>query len=240
MSGQTVFFDLDDTLISSYRDPRSAWIGIAREFLGEEGAEAVGSAVAGRVARFHRHDAGRRLWRLDPVETRRGVLLSAFEQLHEEGLALPDSLAIAMADRYEPYRFERSALHPGALPALEALRARGARLGLLTNGASRVQRRKIDRFGLAPLFDLIQVEEEFGIGKPSPRAYRAALDALGAEPSRSWMVGDDIGMDIVPALALGLRTAWYNPDATAWPSSQPRRPTSVIHHLDAVPALPGL
>ena len=40
-----------------------------------------------------------------------------------------------------------------AIDTVEWLRAGGCRLALLTNGSARMQRNKIDRFGLADLFD---------------------------------------------------------------------------------------
>jgi HAD superfamily hydrolase (TIGR01458 family) len=44
------------------------------------------------------------------------------------------------------------------------------------------------------------------LGKPSPAYFGAALEALDAEPSLTWMVGDDIGDDIVGGHNHGLRT----------------------------------
>jgi putative hydrolase of the HAD superfamily len=45
---------------------------------------------------------------------------------------------------------------PDAHNVFDALRARGTRLALVTNGASEAQRAKIDRFDLASRFDHIQ------------------------------------------------------------------------------------
>jgi hypothetical protein len=56
---------------------------------------------------------------------------------------------------------------------------------LLTNGGSKGQRLKIDRFDLAPLFDAILIEGEVGFGKPDPRIYTKALEALDACAHRS-------------------------------------------------------
>jgi HAD superfamily hydrolase (TIGR01458 family) len=44
------------------------------------------------------------------------------------------------------------------------------------------------------------------LGKPSPAFFGAALDALDADPERTWMVGDDLEADIAGAKASGLRT----------------------------------
>ena len=44
------------------------------------------------------------------------------------------------------------------------------------------------------------------LGKPSPAFFGAALDALDADPERTWMVGDDLEADIAGAKGCGLRT----------------------------------
>ncbi len=45
------------------------------------------------------------------------------------------------------------------------------------------------------------------LGKPSGAYFAAALEALDAEPERTWMIGDDIEADIGGAQLFGLRTA---------------------------------
>jgi HAD superfamily hydrolase (TIGR01458 family) len=56
------------------------------------------------------------------------------------------------------------------------------------------------------------------LGKPSPAYFEAALAALDAEPELTWMVGDDIDVDIAGAQRFGLktvlvRTGKFRPDS---------------------------
>ncbi|MBA2357932.1 MAG: TIGR01458 family HAD-type hydrolase [Actinobacteria bacterium] len=44
------------------------------------------------------------------------------------------------------------------------------------------------------------------LGKPSPAYFAAAVEALDADPERTWMVGDDLDSDIAGAQRFGLRT----------------------------------
>ena len=44
------------------------------------------------------------------------------------------------------------------------------------------------------------------LGKPSPAYFLAALEALDAEPERTWMVGDDLEADVAGAQLHGMRT----------------------------------
>jgi HAD superfamily hydrolase (TIGR01458 family) len=45
------------------------------------------------------------------------------------------------------------------------------------------------------------------LGKPSPSYFAAALDALEAEPERTWLVTDDVEEDVPGARLFGMRTA---------------------------------
>jgi HAD superfamily hydrolase (TIGR01458 family) len=75
------------------------------------------------------------------------------------------------------------------------------------------------------------------LGKPSASYFEAALEALDADPERTWMIGDDIDADIGGAAALGMhtilvRTGKFRDDAGAW-SAQPE---AVLDSIADVPA----
>jgi HAD superfamily hydrolase (TIGR01458 family) len=76
------------------------------------------------------------------------------------------------------------------------------------------------------------------LGKPSPSYFEAALDALDAEPTMTWMVGDDLESDIAGAHALGMRTVLvrtgkFRPDAVERSRVQPDGIVSSLAHLPA-------
>jgi FMN phosphatase YigB (HAD superfamily) len=50
--------------------------------------------------------------------------------------------------------------------------------------------------------------ENMCFSKPNPRYYREILDKVGATPETTWMIGDDLENDIIPARSLGLKTWW--------------------------------
>ena len=95
-------------------------------------------------------------------------------------------------------------------------------MALVTNGAAARQRAKIERFELARYFDHIQVEGEFGAGKPDTRVYAHVLERLGASPQESMMVGDNFACDVVGPLVFGMRAAWVNPSGKVSPLAAPR------------------
>jgi putative hydrolase of the HAD superfamily len=105
---------------------------------------------------------------------------------------------------------EAETVVPGALALVEAARARGLRLAIVSNNTRAEQQRKLDRHGLAPHFEALVVAADHGIAKPQPRLFHLALEALGVAAADSVMVGDSWPLDIEGARAAGIRAVWFN------------------------------
>jgi putative hydrolase of the HAD superfamily len=97
----------------------------------------------------------------------------------------------------------------GARDALLHLRARGAKLALLTKGDPNVQRRRVNRSGIADMFDVTHI-----VGEKRSDAFRNIVAGLRVEPKDAWSVGNSVRSDIVPAIEAGLRAVWI--DAHVW------------------------
>jgi HAD superfamily hydrolase (TIGR01458 family) len=74
------------------------------------------------------------------------------------------------------------------------------------------------------------------LGKPSPKYFEAACEALDADVEMTWMVGDDLESDIAGAQAVGmhtvlLRTGKFRPDTVERSRTQPDGIVSSIAHL---------
>jgi putative hydrolase of the HAD superfamily len=94
---------------------------------------------------------------------------------------------------------------------------------LITNGAAAPQRAKIDRFALAPFFDVIVVEGEAGFGKPDPRVFASALGTVRVPAGRALMAGDNYDCDVLGALGAGLHAVWIDRrERDTTPASPPR------------------
>ena len=104
-------------------------------------------------------------------------------------------------------------------------------MALVTNGDAKGQREKLARFGLAPYFDCIVIEGEFGSGKPDPRVFLHALDQLRVEPAQAWMVGDNLLSDIGGAQAAGIHGIWVDRLGNGVPETSPVRPDRIIGEL---------
>jgi putative hydrolase of the HAD superfamily len=122
-------------------------------------------------------------------------------------------------------------LYEDALPTLDALRARGLKLGLLSNTS-----RDLDRFvahhGLD--VDAVLTSRAHGKTKPHETIFRALLAKLDVRPSEAAMVGDQPEDDVAGARAVGMRALLVDRDGL-YPDAKDR-----LDDLRALPAALGL
>jgi FMN phosphatase YigB (HAD superfamily) len=98
---------------------------------------------------------------------------------------------------------------PGAVDALSCLRAAGLRTALVCDTGltpGRVVRDFLGDLGLLPLLEFCAFSDEVGEPKPNAGIFRAALEAIDAEPSEAAHVGDLLRTDVHGARALGMKT----------------------------------
>jgi putative hydrolase of the HAD superfamily len=92
---------------------------------------------------------------------------------------------------------------PRMLDAIRALRARGLRVGALTNNWRAEAPRPT--VGLRELFDVFVESAVVGLRKPDPHIYELVCARLGVAPAQVVFL-DDIGRNLKPARALGMAT----------------------------------
>ena len=205
---KAILIDLDDTILELNSSVDKCWRTVCGRFAPrinvtpEELLSAIDQIRGWYWSDAERHRSGR----LNLYAARREVVNLALQSLGINDPAAADGLAddygVEMDRCTEPF--------PGAMDTLEHLKKKRVLLALLTNGASEIQRRKIDRFNLAPLFNIILVEEEMGFGKPDERVFLKALQHFGLRPDKAWMVGDDLERDIAGAQQLGIFSLWVD------------------------------
>jgi putative hydrolase of the HAD superfamily len=93
-------------------------------------------------------------------------------------------------------------LYEDALPALDALRAKGLRIGLLSNSA-----RDLDEFVVHHRLtvDAVLTSRAHGKTKPHETIFRRMLELLDVAPAEALMVGDTVEDDVEGALAVGMQ-----------------------------------
>ena len=143
--------------------------------------------------------------------------------------ALAERLVAHFWDRYDAH----CQLSDDVRGALAELRARGLKLGIVTNGVSTRQRRKIAALGLATAFDAILVSEEEGVRKPDAEIFRRALARCGVAAHEAMFVGDHPVADVEGAHRAGLVAVWKQ--VPYWQAVVPD--AAVIRELSDVLAL---
>ncbi len=92
---------------------------------------------------------------------------------------------------------------PDVLPALDALRAAGFRMGVISNfvwGGPEL----IHALELAGQFDSLTVSARVGFQKPHQGIFQHALDSLGVAPDRALHIGDSYRADVKGARRMGI------------------------------------
>jgi len=132
----------------------------------------------------------------------------------------------------------KGSLVAGARETLETLRARGYRLGLVSNTPwgtpDYLWRGQLERFDLDRFFEVIHFSSDVGFRKPDRRIFRLTLKRLGARPETALFVGDEPEADIGGARAAGIASAWINrPEG---PTRTPPDPPAdlTLTHVDEV------
>jgi putative hydrolase of the HAD superfamily len=195
-------------------------------------------------------------WTLDDLDARHRVLL---ETLHLDVLAGKLLVDDARRERFSrllaqagvndagvadevasAYRTTYAAnWHPvqGALEFLQAVRADGHLVVLVTNNGVAEQRLKLTRCGFEPLIDLMVTSEEAGICKPERGIFDHALNGVGAVASEAVMLGDAWVADIEGARAAGVTPVWFNPSGRQSPDPSVAELASLAPAADALDVL---
>ncbi|MDQ3367654.1 MAG: HAD family hydrolase [Myxococcota bacterium] len=188
---RALLLDLDDTLFDRGAAFRAWAQAAARAQLGRSLEPAELATLVALDGRGHR--------------PRADFAADAGRQL---GLAIdPESCGVVLAEHVVP--------EPGVRELLVTLGATH-HLAIVTNGSGASQRTKLARLGLDTAVHAVFVSGELGIAKPASGIFERALRWTEHAARDVLFVGDEPVIDLAPAAALGMATAWRA--RTAWPS----------------------
>jgi HAD superfamily hydrolase (TIGR01549 family) len=193
-----VLFDAGGTLIRlDYAFMRAC--AARRDHAVSDAALARGEAVVRReIDRRAAQPGGPRDRDADRVAMYFGAVLEGAGVKREAA----EAAAIELAEEHARANLWRIAM-PGAAEALAALRARGFRVGVVSNADGRVAA-LLEAAGLAPHLETIVDSHVEGVEKPDPEIFRRALARLAVPAARSAYVGDIFAIDVLGARAAGL------------------------------------
>lgn len=210
LKNQTVLFDLDDTLvhcnkyfdivIEQFADQMHTWFGsynISKRQITEKQAELdlIGVERDGFVAaRFPQSF----------VETYEHVsaLTGRRESEAEKDWLLKLGFSVYDSE-FEPY--------PHVEETLTGLALQGHTLCLYTGGDSEIQRRKVRRAKLTRYFD----DRIFVTVHKTTEAMEKLLNESNFDRDNTWMIGNSVTTDVLPALSAGIHTI-YIPAEQEW------------------------
>lgn len=213
-AGQTLLLDADDTLWENniyferviaafirYLDHPHHTHEEVRKYLNEVERESV-----------RKHGYG--------LQSFRSSLLRCFQSLRACALAPEHHAHISgLVQTIADHPIE---LLPGVAETLPRLAARHRTI-LVTKGNPSEQMGKVERSGLRPYFEAVEVPLE-----KDPPAYRALMEKYSLDPAHTWMIGNSPRSDINPALAAGLHAVLI---------AHPH--TWVLEHEELLPAPQG-
>jgi phosphoglycolate phosphatase len=215
LSGATIAFDLDGTLVDTAPD----LIGTLNVLLKEEGLPPLPLLEArpfiGRGAK----------WLIE-----RGFQAA--------GAAVDEARAPALFDRFIGYYLEHIAEEslpfPGVEAALDRLKAEGARLAVCTNKRTDLSLALLDALDLTRRFDAVIGADAAPAAKPDPRHLTTAVAAAGGAMDRAILVGD-AATDAGAARAAGAPLILVSFGYTEIPAHE-LAPDLLIDHFDELPA----
>ena len=96
-------------------------------------------------------------------------------------------------------------VYPDVEPTLSGLKAKGLKLGLVSNGFQRDLNYVFGELELEKWFDTIVCIDSCNCAKPDKRIFLHALEKLGIEPHEAIFVGDSVLQDYEGALGVGIK-----------------------------------
>lgn len=201
---KTIFFDLDDTLY--FR--RDAFLLAFDDFFkGQYSNLSVSADERCRIRgdEIFYSSQGKNI----PIEE---TYIYRFQTgFKDVGIEISEAQALEFYSLYKKSIYNMK-LNPAVISMLDFAKSSFERLGIMTNGESAHQRKKIQNLGLEKWIDtkLIVISGEYGCPKPDKRLFETAQEKAGCARENLVIVGDSFQNDILPAHELGWHTIWIN------------------------------
>ncbi len=199
---KTFIFDVGGTLLRLNLDGlAAAYLDAGKRFQVSIAFERA-RAVLGRLEReLPQRTQGR------DISLENGCGADFWEEFYSDGFrqlgVTGDVSAAARKIRARFQRGEFETLHADALPALAALRARGVRMGVVSNFSPNCED-ILRAQGVHAYFDFFIVSAVVGIEKPDPRIFDLAVSAARRGRAEMVYIGDSVHHDIQGAQGAGL------------------------------------
>lgn len=199
-----IFFDIDQTLINHQQAQDTAALLFLQRFssllpyASKEFCLCWQTVMEKHFATFMRGE-------ITFVEHRRRRMRELFQ---EAELYLADDEADGRFAIYLQHYEDNWILFDDVLSCLNALSNR--RLGIISNGNTEQQTKKLCQTEIATRFDIVVVSEDVGVSKPKPDIFLSACRRARVKVQQCSYVGDSLQNDALAAEAVGMKGIWLN------------------------------
>ena len=194
---RAILFDLDDTLIDHTSAAHNAATAWARELgLPDDQTDRWFAIERHHFAAYERGECTHQQQRRNRVRDFLG------------DFSLDDAVTDALFARFLTLYEQHWRAFPDAASALTRALKAGLQVGILTNGATELQQRKLECTGLDISGVQLLTSTDLGAAKPNPECYERALAVIGITAHETIMVGDSFPNDVEGARAVGI-TAFH-------------------------------
>ncbi len=217
LSGTTIVFDLDGTLVDTAPDLSAA----ANHVFSQIGLAPIAAADM-RPMIGH------------------GSRAMIEEGLRRHGVTKTPEEITRLHDLFFPYYADNIAAHSrpfDGIPAvLDALLEAGARLAVCTNKLEALSRSLLSQLALDERFAAIAGRDTFDVFKPAPGHLTRTIALAGGVPERAVMIGDS-EVDIATAAAAGIPSIAVTFGYTLVPVRHLRPTATIDHYRELMSAL---
>ena len=220
LSGTTLVFDLDGTLVDTAPD----LVATLNHVFGEADLPAL---RAEQIRPFISFGARRMLME--------GLRLAG-ETRNDAQL---DELLGAFLDHYSANVAVHSAAYPNVAQVLDTALQGGARLGVCTNKREDLSRKLLRALGLHDRFKAIVGRDTLSVCKPDPRHLTETIARAGGQAGRAIMIGDS-ATDVATAKAAGVPVVAVSFGYSEHPVPTLGADAVIDDYTDLLALLPGL
>ena len=136
---------------------------------------------------------------------------------------------------YEGAIDRHTRLYPGAMDAVDDLRAAGYRVAICTNKPEALARRLLGRMGVLNRFHALTGADTLTVRKPDPEHLHETVRRAGGDPLRSLLVGDsDTDRNTARAAGVPSVLVGFGPSGADMAALKPE---AIIGHFDELPGV---
>ncbi|WP_431028067.1 YjjG family noncanonical pyrimidine nucleotidase [Lysinibacillus sp. LZ02] len=223
-----IIFDLDDTILDFQDSEQKALKQIIMQYKLPYTQETIAVYKQINEELWSSLETGS-ISREDVLDTRFSLFLKEFN-IEENGAKVEEM--------YREHLNEGHKTMPHAYELLNALRMKGYKLYVGTNGVGKTQRKRLTDAELQGYFEQLFISEEIGYEKPNPNFFHYIFDALHTHHKEEFlMIGDRLTSDIQGAINVGIDCVWFNPKKSEPPLHSPKSTYTVSNLMQIIDLL---